>query len=123
VEFSGQVKEEEMLYYYNIIDALVHPSFVEAFGLVLTEAMACGKPVIAFNIPPMYEIIINNVTGFLVDLSIEKLASVLTFIIDNSTVLKPLGEMARTIVERKYSWNVVVNEYIELYKKVLGSRG
>ena len=123
VEFSGQVKEEEMPYYYNIIDALVHPSFVEAFGLVLTEAMACGKPVIAFNIPPMYEIIINNVTGFLADLSIEKLASVLTFIIDNSTVLKPLGEMARTIVERKYSWNVVINEYIELYKKVLGSRG
>jgi glycosyltransferase involved in cell wall biosynthesis len=123
VEFSGQVKEEEMPYYYNIIDALVHPSFVEAFGLVLIEAMACEKPVIAFNIPPMNEIIINNVTGFLVDLSIEKLASVLTFIIDNSAVLKPLGEIARTIVERKYSWNVIINKYIELYKKVLGLRG
>jgi glycosyltransferase involved in cell wall biosynthesis len=123
VEFSGQVKEEEMPYYYNIIDALVHPSFVEAFGLVLIEAMACKKPVIAFNIPPMNEIIINNVTGFLVDPSIENLTSVLTFIIDNSTVLKPLGEMARTIVERKYSWNVVINKYIELYKKVLELRG
>jgi len=122
VKFIGQVKEEEMPHYYNVIDALVHPSFVEAFGLVLIEAMACGKPVIAFNIPPMNEIIINNVTGLLVDPSIEKLASALTFTIDNSAMLKPLGEMARTIIERKYSWNNVVNKYIELYEKVLGSR-
>jgi glycosyltransferase involved in cell wall biosynthesis len=122
VKFVGQVKEEETPHYYNVIDALVHPSFIEAFGLVLIEAMACGKPVIAFNIPPMNEIIINNVTGLLVDPSIEKLALVLTFIIDNSAILKPLGEMARTIIERKYSWNNVVNEYIELYEKVLGSR-
>jgi glycosyltransferase involved in cell wall biosynthesis len=70
----------------------------------------------------MNDIIINNVTGLLVDPSVEKLASALTFIIDNSAMLKPLGEMARTIIERKYSWNNVVNEYIELYEKVLGSR-
>jgi glycosyltransferase involved in cell wall biosynthesis len=123
VKFVGQVKEEEMPHYYNVIDALAHPSFIEAFGLVLIEAMACGKPVIAFNIPPMNEIIINNVTGLLVDPSIEKLASVLTFtIIDNSAILKPLGEMAKTIIKHKYSWNVVINKYVELYKKVLGSR-
>jgi glycosyltransferase involved in cell wall biosynthesis len=122
VKFVGQVKEEEMPHYYNVIDALAHPSFVEAFGLVLIEAMACGKPVIAFNIPPMNEIIINNVTGLLVEPSVEKLTSVLTFIIDNGAILKPLGEMAKTIIEHKYSWNVVINKYVELYKKVLGSR-
>jgi len=119
VKFVDQVKEEEMPYYYNVIDALVHPSFVEAFGLVLIEAMACGKPVIAFNIAPMNEIIINNVTGLLINPSIEKLTSVLTFIIDDYTMLRSLSEMARTIVERKYSWSIVANEYIELYEKVL----
>jgi glycosyltransferase involved in cell wall biosynthesis len=122
VKFIGQVKEEEMPHYYSIIDGLVHPSFIEAFGLVLIEAMACGKPVIAFNIPPMNDIIINNVTGLLVDPSIEKLALALSFVIDNSVTIKPLGEMARTIIERKYSWINVVNKYIELYEKVSGSR-
>ena len=119
VKFVGQVREREMPYYYNVIDILVHPSFVEAFGLVLIEAMACAKPVMAFDIAPMNEIVINNVTGLLMNASIEKLASTLTFVIDNNTILRSLGETARNIVERKYSWSTLVNKYIELYEKFL----
>jgi glycosyltransferase involved in cell wall biosynthesis len=49
------------------IDIFVLPSIWEGFGYVLVEAMACKKPVVAFNISSNAEIIINNETGFLID--------------------------------------------------------
>lgn len=64
VIFTGSRDDVE-----NIIpscDLLVLPSFSESFGLVLIEALACGKPVIGSNVGGITEIITDDV-GFLVD--------------------------------------------------------
>ncbi len=64
VIFTGSRNDVE-----NIIpscDVLVLPSFSESFGLVLIEALACGKPVIGSNVGGITEII-NNDVGLLVD--------------------------------------------------------
>lgn len=68
VVFTDAVEEEDSPYYISSLDLPVHPSFVKAFGLVWIEAVACGKPVIAFNIPPINEIVNRNV-GLLANLS------------------------------------------------------
>ena len=101
--------------YYNSVDLLIHPSFVEAFGLVLIEAMACGKPVLAFDIPPMNEVVINGVSGVLVKPSVESLAEALRNIVDNIKTLKPIGIRARYIAESRYSWQVISSMYSRLY--------
>jgi len=119
VKFVGQVKEELMPLYYNSADALVHPSLVEAFGLVLIEAMACSKPVIAFDVPPINEIVMNNISGILVKPSIKSLKEILHHIIDNANILKAMGIRARHIVEACYSWPIISNIYINLYKKLM----
>jgi glycosyltransferase involved in cell wall biosynthesis len=49
------------------IDVFVLPSIWEGFGYVLVEAMACGKPVIAFNISSNPEIVVHDLTGYLVN--------------------------------------------------------
>src|SRR3546814_19175457 len=57
--------------------ALLHLiNFEEPFGLSVVEAMACGTPVIAFNRGSMPELIIDGVTGFLVDTLEEAIAAV-----------------------------------------------
>jgi len=116
--FVGQVNEEEMPLYYNAIDMLVHPSFVEAFGLVLIEAMACGKPILAFDIPPMNEIIENSISGLLTKPSAESLAEALRIVADNTKALKAMGSKARNIIEMKYSWRVILRKYLILYDEL-----
>ena len=64
VRFLGSRSDVE-----NIIpgcDVLVLPSFSESFGLVLIEALACGKPVIGSNVGGISEIITDDV-GLLID--------------------------------------------------------
>lgn len=51
VVFTGKVPEEMKVDYYNLADVFVYPSLKEGFGLSVAEAMACGKPVIASNVP------------------------------------------------------------------------
>ena len=118
ITFVEQIQENEMPLYYNAVDLLVHPSFVEAFGLVLIEAMACGKPVLAFNIPPMNEIIDNGISGLLTKPSAESLTEALRIIIEDTKALRAMGLKARNIVETKYSWQVILRKYLMLYDKL-----
>ena len=65
IEFLGRVGDEEVQVQYDRCRALLFPG-VEDFGIVPLEAMACGKPVIAFGRGGASETVIDGVTGVLV---------------------------------------------------------
>lgn len=48
---TGRIPEDMKVDYYNLADVFVYPSLKEGFGLSVAEAMACGKPIIASNVP------------------------------------------------------------------------
>ena len=56
IRFLGRVSDEELLTLYNQAECLIFPSIYEGFGLPLLEAMACGCPVLASDIPVFKEI-------------------------------------------------------------------
>lgn len=95
--------------------ALLHPiNFNEPFGLSVAEAMFCGTPVIAFNRGSMPELIEDGKTGFLVytvDEAVEKISSIGT--ISHS--------YCRSLAEKKFSKEVMVENYIAVYGKILES--
>ena len=93
VIFTGSRNDVE-----NIIpscDVLVLPSFSESFGLVLIEALACGKPVIGSNVGGIIEIINENV-GLLVDPNkVSSIASAIDDVINDDVLRKRLASNAR----------------------------
>lgn len=66
VEFLGWVSDEEKRHYLEHCRALIHPQ-EEDFGITPLEAMACGKPVIAFKAGGACETVIDQKTGMLFD--------------------------------------------------------
>ena len=86
------------------IDVFVLPSLWEGFGYVLVEAMACGKPVVAFDTSSNPEIIVNDKTGFLVaPYNTDALADRLEQLATNKVLRSSLGSTGRQRVEQHFS--------------------
>ncbi|HMC28567.1 MAG TPA: glycosyltransferase [Verrucomicrobiae bacterium] len=108
----------------NAIDCLVHPAIgTEAFGLVLCEAFACGKPVIASNLDGIPEAFSFGNYGQLVTPgSIEGLASAML----NWAQQPPKQEMQKEEVHRniaeQFSFITGTRRMLGLYKTLLGDR-
>jgi glycosyltransferase involved in cell wall biosynthesis len=67
--FTGFLEEEDLVRFYNMIDVLVLPSVdaLEAFGMVQVEAMLCGTPVVASNLPGVREVVRTVGFGYLAE--------------------------------------------------------
>ena len=83
----------------------------EPFGLVMTESMACGTPVLALRKGAAPEVIINGKTGFVVDTEEEMVEAV-----KNIKEINPLD--CRKHVERNFSIKKMAKEYEMIYKKI-----
>jgi glycosyltransferase involved in cell wall biosynthesis len=69
----GYISDERVLrMYYSAADLLVYPTRADTFGLVVSEAMACGTPVLATRVGGVTEQIIEGQNGFLVDPDIDE---------------------------------------------------
>lgn len=93
--------------------ALLHPiNFNEPFGLSVVEAGACGTPVVAFNRGSMPEIIQNGVNGFLVD----DIGSAVKAVRNIREISR---QKCREIVEKKFTRERMVEDYIKVYQQVI----
>jgi len=66
IHFVGKVSDEDLVRYYSFADCFAIVSRTETQGMVVQEAMACGCPVVALDVPPLNEFIEDGYNGFLV---------------------------------------------------------
>jgi glycosyltransferase involved in cell wall biosynthesis len=108
---------------YSALDILVVPSRWEGFGLILVEAMASGKPIVATNVGPIPEVVISDETALLVPPSSPpSIASSVISLLNNPGRAREMGQRG---VERAkmFSWERAGRQLDLLYKKLLqGSR-
>ena len=115
VDIMGHVPEKEKLNLLSRAEALIHLGYPEGFGIVLIEALAAGVPVIAYDVPPLNEIIKHNVTGILVKKdSIIDLAKIVINFHKYSFNEKDLRNNAR-----KYDIKFVASRFVKLYKSLV----
>jgi glycosyltransferase involved in cell wall biosynthesis len=122
VDFVGHVPNSSLPPFYTSSDLVVLPSIsrLEAFGIALIEAMACGKPVVASSIPGPGEIVEDGVTGYLVPpKDASGLAKAISLIIQNEDMAKRMGKEGRRRVEDNYTWERVTSRYDRLYNELL----
>ncbi len=118
--FLGKVNKEELIKNYQEAKVLVLPSINnnEAFGIVLIEAMACGTPVIASNLPGVRSVFENNKSGLLIEPgNINDLKNKLEIIL-NEDKSNEMGKNAYQLIREKYSDEVVREKIINLIKTV-----
>jgi len=109
---------------FNSIDILVHPSYAnEGVSQTILQAMAMKKPVIASDIPPLKEVVIENETGILTPVKDpENIASAVIRLLRDKKLSKQLGENGRRLVASSYSLNGMLNNIESIYKKSLNQK-
>ncbi len=115
IVYVGNSGPKERLALLSKAYTLLHPiSFHEPFGLSVVEAMACGTPVIAFNLGSMSELILHEKTGFLVSDTSEAIEAVKNVHLINRN-------KCTEWVSSMFSRQKMIEGYLEVYKKVLNA--
>jgi len=124
VYLIGHISDEEVAAYFEAATVFCLPSNArsEAFGVVLLEAMAAGKPIVSTNIPGSGVSWVNQhgVTGLNVPICDERaLAKSINLFVSNQTLAKSMGKAGRERFYREFQNETMVDKTTALYKRVI----
>jgi glycosyltransferase involved in cell wall biosynthesis len=101
-------------------DVLVFPSHREGFGLVLVEAMAAGRPVVASAVGPIPEIVVDGVTGLLVpSFDPAAYADGLARVLTEPATAGAMGT-AGSQFARRFDWRRASIDLLAIYEELTG---
>jgi glycosyltransferase involved in cell wall biosynthesis len=118
VHFIGYVDGDDKLAAYQHAQLLVVPSRQEAMSIVALEAGVCGTPVLLTDQCGFSEVRLVD-PRMEVPATIAGVTSGLINLLANDAVLSQIVAVWKNFVVQRYSWNVVIDEYINIYEKII----
>lgn len=113
IELIGEIDTKTKIEMYQKASCVLFPiQWPEPFGLVMTEAMACGTPVLAMRNGSVPEVIAHGKTGFICD-SVDDMVKAVA----KADQLNPMD--CRKHVEKHFSVDIQVENYVKAYEQIL----
>ena len=109
-ENSERISDRELVNIYNESLVTLSLSKFDTFGLVPLESMACGIPVIAFNVAGYRETVISNKTGYLVDFDPSEIAEKITYLFNHPAEANIMGKNGRKWIEERWTWKKQIEQ-------------
>jgi D-inositol-3-phosphate glycosyltransferase len=118
VRFADPQPHHLLSTYYRAADVVVVPSRSESFGLVALEAAACGTPVVAAAVGGLRTLVVDGVTGFLVDgRDPAAYAARITRILDDPALATDMSRAA-AVGACQYTWSTAAARLRRLYADI-----
>jgi glycosyltransferase involved in cell wall biosynthesis len=118
--FLGDVNEDMLAALYNCADVFAFPSIQEGLGIVLLEAQATAKPVVAFDVGGVREAMLDRETGLLVKPDSRELADVILRLLSDRSLRERMGRRGRIFVSNNFCWDVCAQRMLQVYREALG---
>lgn len=121
INYAGKFSDDVSLaLLYSSADVFVAPSLEDNLPNTVIESLACGTPVVAFNVGGMPDMIDHKKNGYLAKYKdVEDLSQGINWILGDENHRKKLAEAARNKAEREYLLEVQARRYIELYEELI----
>jgi len=98
-------------------DIFILPSLWEGFGFVLAEASLCKKPIIAFDISSIPEVVIKDQTGFLIEVNaVKECVDKIILLKDNPKLAQKMGEEGFAFVSDKFDKDKIMRQLEDFIK-------
>jgi glycosyltransferase involved in cell wall biosynthesis len=121
ISFAGVKNDSEMTRAYAASDLVVLPSLSEGLPIVLLEAMASGRPVVATRVGGIPELVTSGKNGYLVTPgSADEIADRVIELLGRPELAAEMGAASRALVESTHSWDAVSSRVSSVYESVLG---
>lgn len=116
VIFTGMLEEKELVLFLQQLDIYVHASLGETMSTAIMQAMACGKPIIASDVPGIDNMIEHGVTGILIPpKNALAMANAMEQLINNPQQACKLADNAFTFAETNYSGKKMLDNYKAIF--------
>jgi len=126
VWIEGIIPRADLVHLLSGARVFVCPSVYEPFGLVNLEAMACATAVVASRVGGIPEIVVDGVTGYLVDCAeddsdsfAEALAVRITELLDDPQLAAQMGAAGQRRVLERFTWPAIADRTVELYRSLV----
>lgn len=118
--YVGGARLKSML--YTAADLFVLPTFGEGLPNVLLESMACGTPMVSFDVGGVPDLVRPGVTGYLAaPADVDDLRHGILMLLEDTASRVAMGQCCRDIAVKEYDTAYEVQRYIEIYQRVLRS--
>jgi glycosyltransferase involved in cell wall biosynthesis len=115
--FSNNIND-----YYKSMDFLILPSLSESMPMVILEAFALRKPVIATTVGGIPEIVQDNISGLLVKAGdVQALANAINTLLDDPQKVIDMGNNAYAHIVAHHTVKDQAAKYLSVYKQILGN--
>lgn len=116
---AGEVKKEAVKDYYVAGDIFVYASKSETQGMIISEAMYMGLPVIAVKATGVKDTVENNISGILVSEDKNEFKLALEKLIVDDNLRKSFSEAGKRIAREKFTTKVCTQKLLEIYQKTI----
>ena len=119
VVFLGKVSDVDLKVLYQSAAIFVLPSKFEGFGIVLTEAMACGTPVVGTDVPGIIDIVEEGHGRLVEQGNTRQLADMLRNMLNNRSLRSAMGKKARKMAMENYHISIISRKFTSLYGTIM----
>src|SRR5947207_4014403 len=120
VVFTGLLPPGEVPHYVGIMDCLAHLSTREALSRALPQALAAGKPVVAYDFDGADEVCLEGQTGFLVRTGdVITVVNRLLQLAKDPALRQRLGHRGQQFVQERFAVQRMIDDLLQLYLKLL----
>lgn len=120
IQYIGELSQDQLSDFYGNAIACLYPiEWHEPFGLIMAESMACGTPVIAFNLGSVPEVVKDGETGFVVPFKDKKGEKNIRGIVE---AIKKIDQIDRKDcqkwVEKNFTYQKMTDRYERIYYRL-----
>ncbi len=122
VFFVDILDRDEVIQAYVDANVFVLPSYTENFGVTVVEAMACQCPVVLSNQVNIWQQIVHEDAGIVVNLIPSEIADSISYLLKNKDRAQAMAIRGRLVAEKYYSWESIVEKLSVVYREVINEK-
>jgi L-malate glycosyltransferase len=123
IEFLGRQSREESVELLNRCTVFCLPSYGEPYGMAATEAMSCGKPVVATSTGGLGYLVDDSVGLRVPPGDVPALASAISSLLDSPSLCLSMGAAGRELMLKTVAWDRVIDQLESSYQEAIERTG